>query len=356
MIALAKAQPEKYQLRHRKHRRHRASGRAAVAGKGRHLAIHSPYSGAGQAATDLVAGHLDVNFSALQAVLGLIRGGQIRALATSGGERQAMAPEIPTFREFGLPDVVVAAHWCLYAPAGTPPAIVQGFGAAWLRAIAEPAVRAEVEKRGYALVNADAARTAEIVRDEYEKWVPSCAAPAPCRGAEMSGTREGAVRRATESFDGGATSPRCAGWSRCRPKARCPSACPTCTATAPRCCPASWKAWASTSACWRTPTPAAARSCWPRRIEDPSLPTVLVYGHGDVVRGLAGTWSDGRDPWAVTQAGTVVRPRHRGQQGPAPDRHRGAARRHRRARPPRLQRRRLRRDRRGGRLPRPARS
>ena len=39
------------------------------------------------------------------------------------------------------------------------------------------------------------------------------------------------------------------------------------------------------------------------RIEDPALPTVLVYGHGDVVRGLAGQWSEGRDPWAVTPVG-----------------------------------------------------
>ncbi len=41
------------------------------------------------------------------------------------------------------------------------------------------------------------------------------------------------------------------------------------------------------------------------RIEDAALPTVLVYGHGDVVRGLAGKWTDGRDPWAVTAAGDL---------------------------------------------------
>lgn len=41
------------------------------------------------------------------------------------------------------------------------------------------------------------------------------------------------------------------------------------------------------------------------RIEDPSLPTVLIYGHGDVVRGLAGKWTGGRDPWAVTQDGDL---------------------------------------------------
>lgn len=169
-IALAKAQPEKISY---------ATG--SIGGTA-HLAAlllqekagirlnFIPYSGAGQAATDLVAGHLDVNFSALQAVIGLIRGGQIRALATSGAERQALAPEIPTFRESGLPDVVVAAHWGLYAPAGTPPALVQAIGGAYLRAIAEDAVRAEVEKRGYALVNADAARHARILREEYETW------------------------------------------------------------------------------------------------------------------------------------------------------------------------------------------
>ncbi len=169
-IALAKAQPEKISY---------ATG--SIGGTA-HLAAlllqekagirlnFVPYSGAGQAATDLVAGHLDANFSALQAVLGLIRGGQIRALATSGAERQAMAPEIPTFRESGLPDVVVAAHWGLYAPAGTAPAWVTAVGDAYRRAIAEPAIRAAVEKRGYALVDADAARHAQILREEWEKW------------------------------------------------------------------------------------------------------------------------------------------------------------------------------------------
>ncbi len=41
------------------------------------------------------------------------------------------------------------------------------------------------------------------------------------------------------------------------------------------------------------------------RIEDPSLPTMLIYGHGDVVRGLAPQWAEGRDPWAVTPAGDL---------------------------------------------------
>lgn len=129
-----------------------------------------PYAGAGQAANDLVAGHLDVNFSALNAVLGLIQAGTIRALATSGAERQRLAPQIPTFRESGLPDVVVSAHWGLYAPAGTPPALVQTIGEAFRRATHEDGPRAELERRGYHLVNADPTEHARILREEYEKW------------------------------------------------------------------------------------------------------------------------------------------------------------------------------------------
>jgi tripartite-type tricarboxylate transporter receptor subunit TctC len=81
-----------------------------------------------------------------------------------------MAPDIPTFRESGLPDVVVAAHWGLYAPRGTPPALVQTLGDAFLRATREDAVKAELERRGYALVDADAAAHGRILREEFEKW------------------------------------------------------------------------------------------------------------------------------------------------------------------------------------------
>ncbi|HYF08832.1 MAG TPA: tripartite tricarboxylate transporter substrate binding protein, partial [Acetobacteraceae bacterium] len=129
-----------------------------------------PYAGAGQAANDLVAGHLDANFSALNAVLGLIEAGTIRALATSGAERQRLAPSIPTFRESGMPDVVVSAHWSFYAPAGTPAPLVQTLGEAFRRAANEEGPRAELERRGYHVLNADQAEHARILREEFEKW------------------------------------------------------------------------------------------------------------------------------------------------------------------------------------------
>ena len=51
------------------------------------------------------------------------------------------------------------------------------------------------------------------------------------------------------------------------------------------------------------PVPGAPPLLTAERLEDPALPTVLFYGHGDVVRGHEGQWADGRDPWTLTDAG-----------------------------------------------------
>ncbi len=99
-----------------------------------------------------------------------MQAGNIRALATSGAERQSLAPEVPTFREQGLPDVVVSAHWGLYAPTGTPVPAIQTLSDAFRRAANEEPVKAELVRRGYTVLNADAAEHARILREEFEKW------------------------------------------------------------------------------------------------------------------------------------------------------------------------------------------
>jgi tripartite-type tricarboxylate transporter receptor subunit TctC len=170
VIALAKAQPG------------RLSYATGSIGGTAHLAallfqeeagislLHAPYSGAGQAMTDLVGGHLDITFSALAAVTGLVEAGSVRAIATSGAERVPIAPDLPTFRESGLPNVVVSAHWGLYAPAGTPAPIIERLSAAAVAAVREPAITAELERRGYVIVGGSAADQARILREEHDKW------------------------------------------------------------------------------------------------------------------------------------------------------------------------------------------
>lgn len=131
---------------------------------------HVPYAGAGQAMTDLVGGHLDITFSALSAVQGLVDAGSVRAIATSGAERLPVAPNLPTFRESGLPGVVVSAHWGFYATGGTPAPILDRLNAALVAALRDTAIRAELERRGYVILGTTAAEQAAILRDEYEKW------------------------------------------------------------------------------------------------------------------------------------------------------------------------------------------
>jgi tripartite-type tricarboxylate transporter receptor subunit TctC len=131
---------------------------------------HVPYAGAGQAMTDLVGGHLDITFSALSAVQGLVDAGSVRAIVTSGAERLPVAPNLPTFRESGLPGVVVSAHWGFYATGGTPAPIVERLNAAFVAAVRDTAIRTELERRGYVILGTTASEQAQILRDEYEKW------------------------------------------------------------------------------------------------------------------------------------------------------------------------------------------
>ncbi|HEY4252396.1 MAG TPA: tripartite tricarboxylate transporter substrate-binding protein [Roseomonas sp.] len=131
---------------------------------------HVPYAGAGQALNDLVGGRLDITFSALSAVQGLMDTGLLRAIATTGAERLPIAPDLPTFVEGGLPQVVVVAHWCFYAPGGTPAAIADPLSDALMRATRDAATKADLERRGYVVVATSAAEHARILREEYEKW------------------------------------------------------------------------------------------------------------------------------------------------------------------------------------------
>lgn len=131
---------------------------------------HVPYAGAGQAMNDLLGGHLDTTFSAYAAVQGMIETKKVQAIATTGAERLTIAPDIPTFRESGLPQVVVAAYWCFYAPAGVDASLAKSLSETLMRATMDEKVKAELRKRGYVPVGANAEKHAEILREEYEKW------------------------------------------------------------------------------------------------------------------------------------------------------------------------------------------
>ncbi|HYZ32753.1 MAG TPA: tripartite tricarboxylate transporter substrate binding protein, partial [Crenalkalicoccus sp.] len=107
-------------------------------------AEHVAYRGSAPALTDLVAGRLDVMFENQPGALPFIRDGRLRALAVTSPARSAALPEVPTTIEAGLPKVQAVAWFALYAPARTPPALLERIAADVAAAQAEAGPRGQL--------------------------------------------------------------------------------------------------------------------------------------------------------------------------------------------------------------------
>ena len=86
--------------------------------------VHVPYKGGAEAITALVKGEVAYIVVNVELVLPQVRGGKARALAVTGNRRIAALPDVPTLREAGLPGVEITTWFGLFAPPGTPKAIV----------------------------------------------------------------------------------------------------------------------------------------------------------------------------------------------------------------------------------------
>ena len=139
--------------------------------------MHVPYKGSGQSMQDLLGGQHLVAFDTMPASSPHVRSGKLKALAVSSAQRVASFPEVPTAEEAGLPGYQVITWYGLFAPAGTPPAIVNRLHADTVKAMQTPDTKSKLEGIGAdgtisrspeefaALVRADTARYAKIVKE-----------------------------------------------------------------------------------------------------------------------------------------------------------------------------------------------
>jgi len=128
------------------------------------------YKGVAPAITDLMAGQVPLMFCPTASVIGLVRQGQVRALATTGAKRTSLFPDLPTIAEAGLPGYDAELHYGLVAPAGTPSAIVAQLNSALNHALADPSVRDRLAVDGeVTLPGTPEAYAADIV-NEQTKW------------------------------------------------------------------------------------------------------------------------------------------------------------------------------------------
>lgn len=100
-----------------------------------------PYRGAGPAMQDLLGGHIDVMFDQASNSLPAVRAGKIKAFAVTSSARLAVAPEIPTVDEAGLPGFYVSVWHGLWVPKGTPTSVISKLNAAVVEALADPSLQ-----------------------------------------------------------------------------------------------------------------------------------------------------------------------------------------------------------------------
>lgn len=132
--------------------------------------LHVPYKGSAPGIVDLMAGRMSVVFSTSPSVLPHIKSGRLRALATTGGRRSAVAPDLPTVTESGVSGYEATSWYGIIAPAGTPKSVVTRLHGAIVQAIAEPDIRQRLLAQGIDPVGSTPEEFAAYVKAEIGKW------------------------------------------------------------------------------------------------------------------------------------------------------------------------------------------
>ena len=131
---------------------------------------HIPYRGAGPALNDLIPGRVDVMFNNIGAVMPLIQGGQLRALAVTSSKRARELPDVPTISEAGVPGFDVSAWYGLFVPAKTPAAVIQKLQTDTAAALADPATRTRLEQLGVGVIGSTPEELRVYLKAEMDKW------------------------------------------------------------------------------------------------------------------------------------------------------------------------------------------
>jgi tripartite-type tricarboxylate transporter receptor subunit TctC len=179
-IELLKANPDKY------------SFGSAGAGTSQHISgemfktmagvkmQHIPYRGSGQMLPELLGGTLLVAFDNVASAIPHMKAGKLRALAVTTAKRSGVAPDVPTLAESGLPGYELSSWQAAFAPAGTPPAIVERLYTEIAKILQMPDVQKRLTDLGLdlsgmppaelgALVKADVPRLGKIVKESGAK-------------------------------------------------------------------------------------------------------------------------------------------------------------------------------------------
>ncbi len=168
LIAHAKANPGKLSF---------ASGNASSVLAGETLKrwagidmLHVPYRSAPPAVQDVLGGRVSMLFTDMATGWPHHRSGTLRGLATTRLKRSALVPELPTLDESGVKDFDMDSWAGLFAPAGTPPAIIARLNTELRKIIDNPEVKAQIAATGFEAFSSTTAELDEFVKAQLVKW------------------------------------------------------------------------------------------------------------------------------------------------------------------------------------------
>lgn len=131
-----------------------------------------PYKGGGPVLVDLIGGQIQISFNSVNAASPQIKAGKIKALAISGDKRWPSLPDVPSFSEIGMPDYQEKAWLGLFAPRGTPKAIIDKLSAETAKAINTPSVRASLDAQGFVPLISTPEQFATMLQKESDALAP----------------------------------------------------------------------------------------------------------------------------------------------------------------------------------------
>ncbi len=131
---------------------------------------HIPYKGTALAIPDIINGQIAMMFDNIVSVMPHIKSGRVKALAITSEKRSSLLPDLPTMIEAGVPGYVSSAYFGVFAPAGTPKAIIDKLNAELVKIVHTPEVKERLLKLGAEPVGSTPEQLTALVRSEGAKW------------------------------------------------------------------------------------------------------------------------------------------------------------------------------------------
>lgn len=131
---------------------------------------HVPYKGSAPAVTDLLGNQIAIMFDNMPSAIQHVRSGKLRAIAVTTAKRSPELPNVPTIAEAGVPGYEATSWFGLFAPAGTPPAVIARLNTAIVKVLAKADVKKKISEQGAEVYSETPEQFSAFIQKESVKW------------------------------------------------------------------------------------------------------------------------------------------------------------------------------------------